>query len=109
METRSLRFLTIGLLLAGLLTGCATMAGRGDLGGLPNAEQPDYMVHPFRLIALPLTLVGNILQYTLEEPAYFLLSGVPEAVGLSLEEQRYLAQRQEAWRQYFAGERKLVQ
>jgi hypothetical protein len=109
METRSLRFLAIGLLLAGLLAGCAMTAGREDLGGLPNAEQPDYMVHPLRLIALPLTLAGNILQYTLEEPAYFLLLPVPEAVGLSLEEQRYLAQRQEAWRQYFAAERKLVQ
>ncbi len=62
-----------------------------------------------RLIALPLTLVGNIVQYTLEEPIYFLLAPVPDSVGLSLEEQRYLAQRQEAWRQYFAGERKLVQ
>ncbi len=109
METRSLRFLAIGLLLVGLLTGCATMAGREDLGGVPNAEQPDYMVHPIRLIALPLTLVGNIVQYTLEEPIYFLLAPVPDSVGLSLEEQRYLAQRQEAWRQYFAGERKLVQ
>ena len=109
METRSLRFLAIGLVLAGLLAGCATTAVREDLGGLPNAEQPDYMVHPLRLIALPLTLAGNVLQYTLEEPAYFLLAPVPEGVGLSLEEQRYLAQRQEAWRQYFAGERRLVQ
>jgi hypothetical protein len=30
-------------------------------------------------------------------------------VGLSLEERRYLDQRQEAWRQYLAGERPAVQ
>ncbi len=109
METRSLRFLAIGLVLVGLLGGCATTAYRDDPGGLPNAEQPDYMVHPLRLVALPLHLVGNIVKYTVVEPAYFLLMQAPEAVGLSLEERRYLEQRQEAWRQYFAGERRLVQ
>ncbi len=109
METRSLRFLALALVLAGVLAGCATTAYREDLGGLPNAEQPDYMVHPLRLIALPLHLAGTIVQYTLVEPAYFLLAPMPQAVGLSLEERRYLEQREEAWRQYFAGERPLVQ
>jgi hypothetical protein len=37
------------------------------------------------------------------------MAPVPQAFGLSLEERRYLEQREEAWRLYFAGERPLVQ
>ncbi len=33
----------------------------------------------------------------------------PEAVGLSLDERGYLQNRQEAWRQWLAGERPAVQ
>jgi len=109
MNTRCLRFLAIGVLLLGMLSGCATTSGRDDLVGLPNASNPEYGAHPLRLISLPVHFAGNLAQYLLIEPFYFFLSSVPEAVGLSLEEQRYLAQREEAWRQYFAGERPLVQ
>ena len=109
MKTRCLRFLAIGVMLLGVLSGCATTASRGDLVGLPNAGNPEYMAHPLRVVALPVHFVGNLLQYMVVEPISFLLAPVPEAVGLSLEEQRYIEQRQEAWRQYFAGERRMVQ
>ncbi len=109
MKNRRLLILGIGVLVIGLLSGCASMAGREDLGGLPRAENPEYLGHPLRLIALGINLGGNIIQYAAIEPFYFLLTPVPEAVGLSLEERRYLAQRQEAWRQYLAGERPAVQ
>jgi len=109
METRCLRFLAVGVVLLGVLSGCATTAGRDDLLGLPNAANPEYQAHPFRVIALPVHFVGNLVQYLVVEPISFFLAPVPEAVGLSLEEQRYIEQRQEAWRQYFAGERRMVQ
>ncbi len=109
METRCLRFLAIGVVLLGVLSGCATTAGRGDPVGLPNAGNPEYQAHPFRVVALPVHFVGNLLQYLVVEPISFLLAPVPEAVGLSLEEQRYIEQRQDAWRQYIAGERRMVQ
>jgi hypothetical protein len=102
--------LLIGILLVGTLAGCATtIASREDLGGLPRAERPDTMIHPLRLIALGFNVAGNFAQYAAVEPFYFLLAPVPEFVGLSLEERRYIEQRQEAWRQYLAGERPAIQ
>jgi hypothetical protein len=109
METRYLRLLAVGVLLLGLLAGCATTAGREDLGGLPRADHPDYLVHPLRMISLGVAFAGNVVQYAAVEPFYFLLSTAPEATGLSLEERRYIEQRKDAWRQYLAGERRLVQ
>jgi hypothetical protein len=99
-----------GVILASLLSGCAaTVASQEDLGGLPRADHPEYMAHPLRLIALGLHGVGNLTQYAVVEPFYLFLAPVPELVGLSLEERRYLDQRKEAWRQYLAGERPAVQ
>jgi hypothetical protein len=109
MVTRSLRMMAVCLLVVGLLSGCVTTVARQDLGGLPNAENPEYLGHPFRVVGLGMYFAGNILQYMLVEPFYFLLTPIPEAVGLSLEERGYLEQRQEAWSQYLAGERKMVQ
>jgi hypothetical protein len=109
MTTRRLRILMVGMLCVGLLAGCATTANREDSGGLVRAENPEYLGHPLRIIALGFNAVGNVLQYGALEPFYFLLAPLPEFYGLSVEEQRYLHQRQEAWRQYLAGERPAVQ
>ncbi len=110
MKTRALAMLLAGVLLAGMLAGCATTtASREDLGGLPRAERPDLMIHPLRVISLGANAAGNVMQYAVVEPFYFLLAPVPELVGLSLEERRYIAERQEAWRQYLAGARPAVQ
>lgn len=110
MKTRWLGTLAIGLLLVGVLAGCTTtIASREDLGGLPRADSPEYMMHPLRLIALGFHVAGNVAQYTVAEPFYVLLAPVPELVGLSLEERRYIEQRKEAWRGYLAGERPAVQ
>jgi len=110
MMTRSLRILAVGVILVSLLSGCAaTVASQEDLGGLPRADHPEYMIHPLRMIALSFNFVGNLTQYMAVEPFYFFLAPMPELVGLSLEERRYLDQRQEAWRQYLAGERPAVQ
>jgi len=97
MRTRCGRAVMVGLVLVGLLTGCATTVARQDGVGLPTAENPEYLGHPFRLIALPAHLIGNILRYGLIEPFYFAMNTMPDAVGLSLEEQRYLQERQETW------------
>ena len=97
MRTRCGRALMIGLLLAGLLSGCATTAARQDTGGISAAENPEFLVNPFRLAALPLSLAGNILRYTLVEPFYFAMNTIPDAVGLEQDEQDYLKDRQEAW------------
>jgi hypothetical protein len=110
MRTRWLGMLAIGVLLVGALAGCsATAASREDLGGLPNVDHPEYMTHPLRLIALGAQVIGNVTQYAMVEPFYFLLSPTPEVTGLSLEERRYLDQRKEAWRQYFSGKRPVIQ
>ena len=109
METRCLRILTIGLLVVGLLAGCATTAARHDLGGLVRADNPEYLAHPLRMISLGVYFAGNVAQYVAVEPFYFMLAPLPEAVGLSLEERRYLEQRKEAWEQYLAGQRPAVQ
>ena len=97
MRTRCGRALVVGLLLAGLLSGCATTVVRQESVGLPTAENPEYLAHPFRLVALALHATGNILRYGLVEPFYFLMNMTPDFVGLSLEEQQYLRERQDAW------------
>jgi hypothetical protein len=109
METRFLRTLAIGLVLVGLLGGCATTATRADLGGVPSAENPEYLTHPLRIIGAEAHFWGYVVQYLVAEPIWFLLTPVPDLVGLSLEEQRYLAERKDAWRHPFGGERRLVQ
>jgi hypothetical protein len=105
MRRSIVQIVLMGLLLV-VLAGCATT--RIEQGGLPDAEHPEYLANPFRLVALPLHLAGNVLQYGVVEPFYFLLTPVPNAVGLSLEEQRYLAERQQAWDQWMRGERPAV-
>jgi hypothetical protein len=106
MKTRSLRVLAIGVLVVGLLAGCTTQAAnREDLGGLARGDNPEYFAHPLRVISLGFYAAGNIVQYGLMEPFYFLFAApVPEFVGLSLEERRYLAERQEAWVTYRVAE-----
>lgn len=101
MRTRCGRTLLIGLVLAGLLTGCASVA-RQEWVSLPNSENPEYLAHPFRLIALPTYLAGNIVQMALE-PLYFAMNAAPDAFGLSLEEQLYLKQRGEVWKRALGG------
>ncbi len=108
MNAPFFRTVAVCVLLVGLLAGCATTAARQDLGGVPNAENPEYLAHPLRLLALGLHFTGNVLQYVLVEPGYFLLAPIPEAVGLSLEERAYLAERENAWGKYLAGERPAV-
>jgi hypothetical protein len=97
----------VSLVLVGLLTGCATTVARQDGIGLPTAENPEYLGHPLRLVALPLHFVGNVLRYGLIEPLYFAMNTMPDAVGLSLEEQRYLQERQETWAREFEAFRAL--
>jgi hypothetical protein len=110
MNKRWLGTLAISLLLVSVLAGCTTMAAsREDLGGLPRAESPEYMIHPLRLMALGFNFAGSVAQYTVAEPFYIMLAPVPELVGLSLEERRYIEQRKEAWRAYLANERPAVQ
>jgi hypothetical protein len=103
MRNRGARTLVLCLVLVGFLAGCAAVAHQ-EQGGLPNAENPEYFVNPFRLVALPLYAVANVLQYGLVEPLYFGLNTMPEFVGLSLEEQRYITQRQEAWQRWGAAQ-----
>lgn len=100
MRTRCGRALMVGLLLAGLLSGCATTVVRQESMGLPTAENPEYLAHPFRLVALPLHAIGNIARYAVIEPFYFFINLTPDFHGLSLEEQQYLRERQEAWTQW---------
>jgi hypothetical protein len=107
MRTRCGRAVMVGMVLVGLLTGCATTVAQQDTVGLPTAENPEYLGHPFRLVALPLHFVGNILRYGLIEPFYFAMNTMPNAVGLSLEEQRYLQERQETWAREFEAFRAL--
>ena len=47
---------------------------------------------------LPTHLLASLFQYAIVEPFYFAMNAMPNAVGLSLEEQRYIMQRQEAWK-----------
>ncbi len=92
------RILLVGLVLL-VLSGCAANTASRDVVSLPNAENPEYLTYPYRLAALPLHFTGNVLQYVVVEPFYFAVSSFPDAFGLSLEEQRYLAQRKQAWQQ----------
>jgi len=101
MRTGCGHALVVGLLLAGLLSGCATTVGRQESVGLPTAENPEYLGHPFRLVALPLHATGNILRYGLVEPFYFLMNTMPDFVGLSLEEQQHLRDRQDTWAHWY--------
>jgi hypothetical protein len=109
MTKRCLVILAVGMLAVGMLGGCATTT-KEDLGGLVRAENPEYFAHPLRVIALGTHLGGNILQYGVMEPFYLLLAApIPDAVGLSLEERRYLEVRGEEWRKFIAGERPAYQ
>ena len=96
MWNRIERTLVLCLVMVVLLAGCATVAHQ-EQSGLPSADNPEYLINPFRLVALPLHAVGNVLQYTVIEPFYFAMNAIPDFVGLSLEEQQYIKQRQEAW------------
>ncbi len=109
MNAPFLRILAIGVLLVGLVAGCATTVAQQNPIGVPNAENPEYLGHPLRMLALGVHFTGNLFQYGLVEPFYFLFATpVPQAVGLSLEERAYLAEREKAWQQYLAGERPAV-
>ena len=100
MRTRCGRALMVALLLAGFLSGCATTVVRQDTVGLPTAENPEYLGHPFRLLALPLHAIGNLARYGVIEPLYFLMNMTPDVVGLSVEEQEYLRARQDTWERW---------
>lgn len=97
MRTRCGQVLVIAIALAVLLTGCSSTLARQDTIGMPNAQNPEYLANPFRLMALPGTLAGYTLQFLVVEPFYFVMNAMPDAVGLSLEEQRYLEERKAAW------------
>ena len=94
---RTIRTLLMGLLLVGILAGCATTSTMQEQVGLPTAQNPEYFAHPYRLVALPIYLGANILQYGVFEPFYFALNVTPKAYGLSLVEQQYLNEREAAW------------
>lgn len=95
------RFVIIGLLLAGILSGCATRIATQETAGLPTAENPEYLGHPLRLLALPVHATGNVVRYGFIEPLYFVLNTAPDFVGLSLEEQEYIRERQAAWKVWY--------
>jgi hypothetical protein len=102
MRTRCGRLLLIGLVLGGLLAGC-TSVPRQDFVSLPNAESPEYITHPFRLLAFPTYLAGNMVQLVSEPLIYLPMNAAPDAFGLSLEEQLYLTQRGELWKRALGG------
>ena len=97
MRTGCGRTLAVALVLGVLLAGCASTVARQDSTGLPNAQNPEYLAHPFRLAALGAHAVGNAIQLGIMEPFYFLMNRIPDAVGLSLEEQRLIEQRKHDW------------
>lgn len=103
MRTGCARAFVVALVLAGLLGGCATTVTRQESAGISMAENPEYLAHPFRLVALPMHAAGNIARYLIVEPFYFLLKPVPDFVGLSVEEQQYLQERQDAWGRWIDG------
>jgi hypothetical protein len=92
----------IGLVLGGLLAGC-TSVPRQDFVNLPNAESPEYTTHPFRLLAYPTYLAGNMVQLISEPLIYLPMNAAPDAFGLSLDEQLYLKQRGELWKRALGG------
>jgi hypothetical protein len=91
----------VALVLAGLVSGCATTVARQETQGVSIAEQPEFLAHPFRLVALPLHAAGNVARYGLVEPFYFLMNLTPDFVGLSLEERQYIQERQDAWARWY--------
>jgi hypothetical protein len=103
MWNRGGRTLVLCLVLVWLLAGCATVAHQ-EQSGLPSADNPEYLMNPFRFVALPIYALGNLVQYTFVEPFYFAMNSMPDFVGLSLEEQQYVTQRQEAWHRAFAAQ-----
>ncbi|HTU01863.1 MAG TPA: hypothetical protein VMG58_08600 [Candidatus Sulfotelmatobacter sp.] len=102
MRSRVATILAMGLLVAAV-AGCASSAARYEYSGLPSADNPEYLAHPFRMVALAGHAAGNVLQYGVFEPFYFLLAPIPDVVGLSTEEQRYLALERERYRTQFSG------
>lgn len=101
MRTGCGRALVVGLILAGLLSGCATTVVRHENIGLPTAENPEYLAHPLRLVSLGVHALGNVARYGLIEPFYFVMNTTPEFVGLSLEERQYIQERQDAWARWY--------
>jgi hypothetical protein len=97
------RTLVMGLLLVGILSGCATTGSLNDEVGVPDERNPEYMAHPLRMIALPTHFAFSLLQYGFLEPLYFAVNQAPNAFGLSLQEQQYLNQREAAWAKTFSG------
>jgi hypothetical protein len=91
----------VALVVAGLLGGCATTVTRQETTGISIAESPEYLAHPFRLVALPLHATGNVVRYGFIEPFYFLMNATPDFVGLSLEERQYIQERQDAWARWY--------
>jgi hypothetical protein len=102
MRTRCGRLLMMGLVLIGLLVGCTTVP-RQDYLTLPNAENPEYLTHPFRLLAFATYLTGNTVQLITEPLLYLPMNAAPDAFGLSLEEQIYLTERGEQWKRALGG------
>ena len=106
MRTRCGCAFMVCLVLSVLLSGCATTISSQDTRGLSNgvspAENPEYLAHPFRLVALGMHATGNILRYSVVEPLYFLMNTMPDFVGLSLDEREYIQQRQDAWAHAYA-------
>lgn len=103
MRTGCGRALIVGLVLAGLLSGCATTVARQETTGISIAESPEYLGHPFRLVALGAHALGNVARYGVIEPLYFLMNTTPDFVGLSLEERQYIQERQDAWARWRAN------
>jgi hypothetical protein len=97
MRTGGGRTLAVALVLGVLLTGCASTVASQYSIGLPNAQNPEYLAHPFRLAALGAHMAGNAIQLGIVEPFYFFMNRIPDAVGLSLDEQRLIEQRQADW------------
>jgi len=101
MRSRAATILAMGAMLVAL-TGCASSPARYEYSGLPSAENPEYLAHPFRLVALAGYAVGSALQYGVVEPLYLAVAPTPDAVGLSAEEQRYLAREKQAYGALFS-------
>lgn len=101
MRTGSRRALLVVLVVAGFLGGCATTVTQQEALGISIAEQPEFLAHPFRLVALPMHAAGNVVRYGLIEPFYFLMNTTPEFVGLSVDERQYIEERQDAWARWY--------
>ncbi len=62
MNAQFFRTLAVCVLLVGLLAGCATTAARQDLGGVPNADNPEY---PEKFSALGIRIAMNYITYSM--------------------------------------------